>query len=225
MGASGRKCALTASDKRLSVARPCTYGHRRRRCLTRKRWRGGRATNIAATMGSMLHCGGMLRLLLPASEERGAELKALDAGAGAFVRKKDMDVIMARFAAMLRTARTESQSTASLASPKRILAVDDSATYLNELASALRDEGYDVVLAHSGEEAIEMLAVGADDYIAKSHEFDVLRARIQAQIRRKQFEDENRRIRDQLLSSDLEAAEVHAALFTIPAVRSKRYQE
>jgi two-component system NtrC family sensor kinase len=208
---------------------------------------------------------GMPCLMLTASEEQGAELKALDAGADAFVRKEeDMDVIMARFAAMLRTARTESHSTSSLASPKRILAVDDSLTYLHELGSALRDEGYDVVLAHSGEEAIEMLAVqsvdcilmdlmmpgiggqetcrrikasqtlrntplimltavedrqalieglatGADDYIAKSHEFDVLRARIQAQIRRKQFEDENRRIRDQLLRSELEAAEARAA--------------
>ncbi len=137
-------------------------------------------------------------------------------------------------------------------------------TYLQELASALRDEGYDVVLAQSGEEAIEMLAVqnvdcilldlmmpgmggqeacrrikasatlrntplimltavedrqalieglstGADDYIAKSNDFDVLRARIQAQIRRKQFEDENRRIRDQLLHSELEASEARAA--------------
>ena len=208
---------------------------------------------------------GMPCLLLTASEEQGAELKALDAGADAFVRKEeDMDVIMARFAAMLRTARTESHSTSSLASPKRILTVDDSPTYLHELASALRDEGYDVVLAHSGEEAIEMLAVqsvdcilmdlmmpgiggqetcrrikasptlrniplimltavedrqalidglatGADDYIAKSHEFDVLRARIQAQMRRKQFEDENRRIRDKLLDSELEAAEARAA--------------
>jgi light-regulated signal transduction histidine kinase (bacteriophytochrome) len=53
--------------------------------------------------------------------------------------------------------------------------------------------------------------MGADDYIAKSSEFDVLRARIQAQIRRKQFEDENRRIREQLLRSELEAAEARAA--------------
>jgi two-component system NtrC family sensor kinase len=204
-------------------------------------------------------------LLLTASEERGAELRALDAGADAFVHKEqDMDVILARFSAMLRTAPTEPEIASRLASPKRILAVDDSMTYLKELAAALRDEGYDVVLAHCGEEAIEMLAVqnvdcilldlmmpgiggqetcrriktsptlrntplimltavedrqalieglgtGADDYIAKSNEFDVLRARIQAQIRRKQFEDENRRIRDQLLSSELEAAEARAA--------------
>jgi two-component system, NtrC family, sensor kinase len=208
---------------------------------------------------------GMPCLLLTASEEQGAELKALDAGADAFVRKEeDMDVIMARFAAMLRTARTEPHGTSSLASSKRILAVDDSPTYLHELGSALREEGYDVVLVHSGEDAIEMLAVqsvdcilmdlimpgmggqeacrrikasatlrntplimltavedrqalieglatGADDYITKSHEFGVLRARIQAQMRRKQFEDENRRIRDQLLESELEAAEARAA--------------
>jgi DNA-binding response OmpR family regulator len=204
-------------------------------------------------------------LMLTASEEQGAELRALDAGADAFVRKEeDMEVILARLAAMLRTALREPEAISSLASPKRILAVDDSMTYLQELASALRDEGYDVVLAHSGEEAIDMLAVqnvdcilldlmmpgiggqetcrrikasavlrntplimltavedrqalieglgtGADDYIAKSNEFDVLRARIQAQLRRKQFEDENRRIRDQLLRSELEAAEARAA--------------
>ena len=222
-----------------------------------------------ATMIRKLRLDAALRglpcLLLTASEELGAELRALDAGADAFVRKEeDMDVILARFAAMLRTARSEPESVASLAGSRRILAVDDSMTYLQELAAALRDEGYDVVLARSGEEAIEMLAVqnvdcilldlmmpgiggqetcrrikasstlrntplimltavedrqalieglgtGADDYVSKSNEFDVLRARIQAQIRRKQFEDETRRIRDQLLSTELEAAEARAA--------------
>jgi DNA-binding response OmpR family regulator len=208
---------------------------------------------------------GLPCLLLTASEEQGAELEALDAGADAFVRKEeDMGVILARLAAMLRTARTAPEATSSLASPKRILAVDDSMTFLHELASALHDERYDVALAHSGEEAIEMLSVqnvdcilmdlmmpgiggqetcrrikasptlrdiplimltgvedrqalidglatGADDFIAKSNEFDVLRARIQAQMRRKQFEDENRRIRDQLLHSELAAAEARAA--------------
>jgi len=208
---------------------------------------------------------GMPCLLLTASDEHGAELRALEAGADAFVLKEEeMEVILARFGAMLRTARSKPDAMSSLASPKRILAVDDSLTYLHELAAALRDEGYDVVLAHSGEEAIEMLAVqnvecilldllmpgiggqetcrrikasptlrntplimltavedrqtlieglgtGADDYIAKSSDFDVLRARIQAQIRRKQFEDENRRIRERLLRTELEAAEARAA--------------
>jgi light-regulated signal transduction histidine kinase (bacteriophytochrome) len=52
---------------------------------------------------------------------------------------------------------------------------------------------------------------GADDYIAKSDEFEVLRARLRAQLRRKQFEDENRSIREQLLHKELEAAEANAA--------------
>ena len=58
---------------------------------------------------------------------------------------------------------------------------------------------------------IEGLGAGADDYISKSSEFEVLRARVLAQIRRKQFEDENRRIREELLNRELEAAEERAA--------------
>src|SRR5678815_4718023 len=41
--------------------------------------------------------------------------------------------------------------------------------------------------------------------------FDVLSARIQAQIRRKQIEDEQRKVREQLLRSELDAAEARAA--------------
>ena len=210
---------------------------------------------------------GLPCLLLTASEDRSAELTALDAGADAFVRKgEDTAVILARFAAMLRGAqgRSERASTASLQGPKRILAVDDSETYLQQIAGALRAEGYEVVLARSGEEALELLAVqpvdcilldlmmpgiggretcqrvkntpnmrdipivlltavedrqamiqglsaGADDYIAKSSDFDVLRARVLAQIRRKQFEDENRAIREQLLRTELESMEARTA--------------
>jgi DNA-binding response OmpR family regulator len=205
-------------------------------------------------------------LLLTGSEGEGAELRALDAGADSFVRKEeDMTVILARLAAAMRAAAVMPvEQAASLLGPKRILAVDDSPTYLNQLGDALRGEGYDVVLAHSGEEAIELLGVqlvdcilldlmmpglggqatclrikaapvvrdiplvvltaledrdamidslaaGADDYISKSSDLDVLKARVRAQIRRKQFEDENRRIRDELLHKDLEAAEARAA--------------
>ena len=61
------------------------------------------------------------------------------------------------------------------------------------------------------EAMIEGLSAGADDYIAKSSDFDVLQARVRAQIRRKQFEDENRRIREQLLRAELESMEARAA--------------
>jgi len=210
-------------------------------------------------------------LLLTASEERGAEVRALEAGADAFVRKDDdTDVIIAKLKAALRSAgaqvqeRAQDRGTASLLGPKKILAVDDSETYLQEVAETLRAEGYEVVLARSGEEALQLLAVqtvdcvlldlmmpgiggretcqriksspgirdipvvmltavedraamiqglgaGADDYIAKSSDFDLLRARVLAQIRRKQFEDETRRIREQLLRAEFEAVEARAA--------------
>ncbi|OGA24296.1 MAG: hypothetical protein A3I02_06485 [Betaproteobacteria bacterium RIFCSPLOWO2_02_FULL_67_26] len=205
-------------------------------------------------------------VLLTAAENKGAELFALDAGADAFVRKdEEISVILARLAAVLRqTGKPLTGEPRSLLGPKRILAVDDSLTYLHELEAALQGEGYDVVLAHSGEEALDLLAVqlvdcilldllmpglsgqetcrriksaavvrdiplimltaledreamiaglgaGADDYISKSGEFDVLKARVRAQIRRKQFEDENRRIRDELMRKELEAAEAKAA--------------
>jgi PAS domain S-box-containing protein len=141
--------------------------------------------------------------------------------------------------------------------------VDDSSTYLEELAAQLRMDGYDVVLAGSGEEALELAPVqsvdcilldlimpglsghetcrrikeiltlrdipllmltgvqdrqamidainsGADDYIPKSSDFDVIRARVRAALRRKQFEDENRSVREQLLRKEMEAAEARA---------------
>jgi two-component system, NtrC family, sensor kinase len=93
-------------------------------------------------------------LLLTASDDEGAELRALDAGADAFVRKEeDISLILARLGAALRSAksRVEEPATSSLLGPKRILAVDDSMTYLQEVTAALSGEGYDVVVANSGE--------------------------------------------------------------------------
>jgi two-component system, NtrC family, sensor kinase len=210
---------------------------------------------------------GLPCLLLTALEDRAAEMRALDAGADAFVRKEeDVALIIARLNAMLRGAAAPAgnPTMASLQGPKRVLAVDDSETYLQKVAEALRADGYEVVLARSGEEALELLAVqpvecvlldlmmpgiggretcrrvksapvmrdipvvmltavedrdamiqglsaGADDYIAKSSDLDLLRARVLAQIRRKQFEDENRLFREQLLRAELESVTARAA--------------
>jgi len=43
--------------------------------------------------------------------------------------------------------------------------VDDSETYLQEVARELGGSGYDVILAHSGEEALALLAVQPVDCI------------------------------------------------------------
>jgi two-component system, NtrC family, sensor kinase len=58
---------------------------------------------------------------------------------------------------------------------------------------------------------IEGLAAGADDYLSKSAGFPVLEARIWAQLRRKQFEDDSRRARDELLRREVESAEARIA--------------
>jgi light-regulated signal transduction histidine kinase (bacteriophytochrome) len=58
---------------------------------------------------------------------------------------------------------------------------------------------------------IDGLALGADDFIQKSGEFEVLKARLLAQIRRKQFEDEHRRTQAMLQHTELEMSEMRAA--------------
>jgi light-regulated signal transduction histidine kinase (bacteriophytochrome) len=79
-------------------------------------------------------------------------------------------------------------------------------------APAIRDIPLIMLTALEEREAmVQGLGAGADDYISKSNEFEVLKARVRAQIRRKQFEDENRRIREELLRTELDAAEARAA--------------
>jgi PAS domain S-box-containing protein len=203
-------------------------------------------------------------LLLSTAAEVKNRLQTMDAGAEEYIGKPyNLGQVVARARALTQADASGEVATGvetgpSVLSPKRLLAVDDSITYLQELASQLRREGYAVILATSGEEALEFLAAepvdgilldlimpglsgqdtcrrikqraewrdiplvmltarddrdamieginaGADDYIAKSADFDVLKARLRAQLRRKHFEDENRRIREELVRSKTEA--------------------
>ncbi len=58
---------------------------------------------------------------------------------------------------------------------------------------------------------VDGMNAGADDYIPKSADFDVLRARVRAQLRRKQIEDEYRSIHKELVQKQVEAAEAKAS--------------
>src|SRR2546428_1494737 len=58
------------------------------------------------------------------------------------------------------------------------------------------------------EAMIDGITAGADDYVTKSADFAVLKARVGAKLRRKQIEDENR---ERLLRKEMEAAEARAA--------------
>jgi two-component system, NtrC family, sensor kinase len=71
-----------------------------------------------------------------------------------------------------------------------------------------------VIVLTSLDDRTAMLATlgsGADDYIQKSAELDVLKARVRAQLRRRQFEEETRRVRERLLRSEIDAAESRRA--------------
>jgi DNA-binding response OmpR family regulator/HPt (histidine-containing phosphotransfer) domain-containing protein len=207
-------------------------------------------------------------LLLTAAEGTGEELIGLEAGADAYLHKgAPSEVLLAHLAALLRSRPNDAPrevAHASATATQKVLAVDDSPTFLHMLADQLREDGYDVLLATSGEEAlsllpieridailldlnmpgiggrdtckqikahvewrnlpvlmltsaddqesvVEGLAAGADDYLMKSSSFDVVRARLRAQLRRKQFEDENRRIVAELAHREVEAAGARAA--------------
>ncbi|HEU4726253.1 MAG TPA: response regulator [Kofleriaceae bacterium] len=76
----------------------------------------------------------------------------------------------------------------------------------------VRDTPLIIVTANDRRDAvIEGLEAGADDFVSKGAGFEVLSARIQAQIRRKHNEDEQRKVREQLMRSELDAAEARAA--------------
>ncbi|MGE0323417.1 MAG: response regulator [Polyangiaceae bacterium] len=194
-----------------------------------------------------------------------AELEALEAGANDFLLKSDdLSILFAKLQVLIRSGTIAPSQLSSALGPKRVVAVDDSESYLYRLGEELRMEGYDVALAHSGEAALELLAVqsadcilldlmmpgiggeetckrikaapvlrdtplilltalesdaavvsglaaGADDYVSKSADFAVLKARVRAQLRRKQFEDDARRIRGELRKTEAAAAEARAA--------------
>jgi PAS domain S-box-containing protein len=203
-----------------------------------------------ATFIRQLRADSVLRttpcILLTASESVG-ELRALDAGADAYVRKEEGDeVVLARLQALLRSSGPSAPvGTAGVLSPKRIVAIALEKERSGALAERIRRDGHEPVAVTSVDEALALLAVdrvdaivvdasgsvpgaleacgrikavpslrevpllvvgagdendlvlrtiqaGADDYVGAASGSGVLRARIGAQLRRKQFEEENR---------------------------------
>jgi two-component system, NtrC family, sensor kinase len=209
-------------------------------------------------------------LMLTAEEAHGSELAGLDSGADDYVSKSVApDILLLRVRALLRNSDARSSILAPQESyfhRARLLAIDDSPTYLESLTEALRADGYEVTKAASGTEGLERiengvfdcvmvdlvmpeidgievcrrirvaarsrdhsmavimltgcetkedmthgLEAGADDFVGKSSDMTVLKARIRALLRRKFFSEENRRIGEQLLRKELEITEARAA--------------
>ncbi|PRY33518.1 response regulator [Pseudosporangium ferrugineum] len=201
-------------------------------------------------------------LLMTAADDYATEVQMLEAGADAFVRKQqDLAVVLAKLAAVLRTSAEQLpiEVIGSLHGPGKVLAVTADRRRLDEWGDVLRADGYDVVGAGSGDEALDLLAAqpvdcivlgfdddarrtcarvkevpqirdtplvmagdeddalleclaaGADDYVRSADGADTLRAHVRAQIRRKQSLDESRRIREELMRRELDAAGERAA--------------
>jgi CheY-like chemotaxis protein len=102
------------------------------------------------------------------SDERGIEIRALEAGADAFMRKsEDSALLLSRLNALTHTreAIRAADSAKSLFGNKKLLGISIEPTYLRELAAQLLSEDYEMAIAESVEEALELLVVRRADCI------------------------------------------------------------
>jgi two-component system NtrC family sensor kinase len=207
-------------------------------------------------------------LMLTVEGNDASEMRGLNSGADDYLTKSaDPDVLRVRVRALVR--RSEGIGTVfdddKHFSRARVLAIDDSPTYLYLLALELKGENYIVETATGPDEALarvkevafdcvlidyempgldgaevcrrirdmhrdsepevvlimltshddkEHMALGfeagADDYIAKSSDLAVTKARIRALLRRKFLVEENRRIFNELKEKELQAIRARA---------------
>ncbi|MGE0449553.1 MAG: response regulator [Vicinamibacterales bacterium] len=106
-------------------------------------------------------------VLILDAEEPGAELRALAAGADASIRKdEELGVVAARLRAVDRAAEATAgvPAAAGVVGPKKVLAIDP-AHPAPDFAATLRRDGYDVVVAQTAREALELLGVQLVDCI------------------------------------------------------------
>lgn len=235
----------------------------------------------------------ILMLTMEEADER--ESAGLDSGADDYVSKSvAAEILLLRVRGLLRKSSERSAILAPHESQfrrARFLAIDDSPTYLQSLAEALREEGYEVAEARNGKAGLERIAqeafdcvmvdlvmpgmdgievchrinemernhavpysmavimltsretkedmtrgleAGADDFVGKSSDMAVLKARIRALLRRKFFQEENRRIVEELKNKEMEAvrsraereaAEVRASLAEALAQTNRELEE
>ncbi|MGH9142321.1 MAG: response regulator, partial [Vicinamibacterales bacterium] len=231
---------------------------------------GIRGDEVCRRIRMNMSTRGIAILMLTAEDTDAAELHGLESGADDYISKSvDDDILMLRVRGLLRKSSSEASLLFGLEalSGARLLAVDDSATYLEFLTEELRSEGYQVDTATSGSAALEMFAsatydavlldlvmpemdgieacqrivearraletpavilmltarenkedmtrgleAGADDFVGKSSDLAVLKARVRALLRRKFFQEENQRIARELKTKELEAVHARAEM-------------
>jgi two-component system, sensor histidine kinase and response regulator len=98
-------------------------------------------------------------LMLTAQEGEGTEVRGLDSGADGFLSKgSENEIFLLRIGALINRSRRDSdlsaQASHRVLSRGRILAIDDSPTYLAYLRAELEPEGYIFETSESGEEGL-----------------------------------------------------------------------
>ncbi len=208
-------------------------------------------------------------LMLTAEDTTDIETRGLESGADDHISKSaDTDVLLLRVRALLRKSVGREPVLAAAEESfrrPRVLAIDDSPTYLEFIARELGAENWLVEKARSGHEGLERLRrdsfdcilidlvmpemdglevgrraaemrrgadhpfslivltgheskdalvqaleCGADDFISKSSEPSVLKARIRALLRQRSMMDQNRRILEEIKNKELEAMRARA---------------
>jgi CheY-like chemotaxis protein len=133
----------------------------------------GQMANIdGLTFISRIKSNALLReipcVFFTGSDERGIEIRALEAGADAVMRKsEDSALLLSRLNALTHTRETMrvADSAKSLFGNKKLLGISSEPTYLRELAAQLLSEDYEMAIAKSVEEALELLVVRRGDCI------------------------------------------------------------
>ena len=102
------------------------------------------------------------------SDDPDNEIRALEAGADAFMRKReDPAMLLVRLRALThsREAMRATDGAKSLFGNKKLLGIGRESSYLPELASALLSDDYEMAIANSVAEALELLVVRRADCI------------------------------------------------------------
>ena len=101
-------------------------------------------------------------VMLTAEEGQATELRGLESGADYYISKAaDEDILIMRIRKLLEKSHAQSTLVAHVDSnfhQPKILAIDDSPTYLEFLADALNTEGYQVEKSSGGKEGLKRLS-------------------------------------------------------------------
>jgi DNA-binding response OmpR family regulator len=108
-------------------------------------------------------------LMMTSTAPNVTEISSLESGADDYVAKSaGPDILLLRIRALLRRSPAQppiSHAWVPDSRARRILAIDDSQTYLAFLSAALRDRGYEIETAAGGAEGLSRLAEGGFDCV------------------------------------------------------------